>query len=885
MVDMVFGEGEFEFHLLLEFYASGNIILADASYKIVAILRSVEIPQGSSSTVAADGEITLKVGETYALELAKPFKPIEASDVQKCFEAAVKRENDDESAPKPAEESTPAEGGRKKKKKFDRNKGGKDMTVRKALKETFSSVYGPALVDHAAAASEFDCTVKVSSLESEDLQKCVESVLAGFRSAENIIQGIVSGSLKGGWITQTGMEAAESSNVVTYDEFVPFKFRHLSQEKPIMEFPCFNEAVDEFFSKIEAQKLMVKAKQAELNAEKKLENVKANHQAQISGFEQQAVQNSSVAAAIESNLYLVDTIIETVKSFVSSGMDWKDLWDLIVEETATGNAAARAIKGLKLQKNVITIELRTGEDEDDDSESDSDSEDEAENATQTSSVPNVILADVNIYKSAYANACEYYGERKTAEVKMEKTQMHAAKVYKNAERRIKADLESTKASINSIRTARKPFWFEKFNWFVSTENMLVICGKDAMQSDLILRKHLKETDIVVSNDSENAPVVIVKSPKWDGTPRYFPTDSDPLLTLQQAATASIAYSNAWEKKQVPTTCNGVDPDAQENEAFGINESLGTLSDHSVSGNAEVDDAEPREADKVQESEETKDAGEGVADHVDSGDDGNGENDENGDDSISIAESAAMSIATDTSSKRRLSARERRLAKKSADSKTYANNSQQGKPKESDAKASTKSNTGSAPLPRGKKSKLKKAKQKYADQDDEERELMLQILGSKSAKTAASSPAQDCQKTQGEKVSGDASASKNSKRNAAPRPAPTPKPKVDEYVHEDFDCLDSLTGQPLADDELLFAVPVCAPFTALTKYKYKIKLGPGPLKKGKAAKAAQHALSTGKVENETNVERQMIAGIPELEITAAMIGKVKIEGKVGGGGKK
>jgi hypothetical protein len=33
-------------------------------------------------------------------------------------------------------------------------------------------------------------------------------------------------------------------------------------------------------------------------------------------------------------------------------------------------------------------------------------------------------------------------------------------------------------------------------------------------------------------------------------------------------------------------------------------------------------------------------------------------------------------------------------------------------------------------------------------------------------------------------------------------------------------LDSLTGLPLPEDELLFAVPVCAPYTTLLNYKFK-----------------------------------------------------------------
>lgn len=52
---------------------------------------------------------------------------------------------------------------------------------------------------------------------------------------------------------------------------------------------------------------------------------------------------------------------------------------------------------------------------------------------------------------------------------------------------------------------------------------------------------------------------------------------------------------------------------------------------------------------------------------------------------------------------------------------------------------------------------------------------------------------------------------------------------------------ALTGQPLEEDELLYAVPMCAPYDAMAKCKYRVKLVPGPQKKGKAARQALEVL--------------------------------------------
>ena len=38
------------------------------------------------------------------------------------------------------------------------------------------------------------------------------------------------------------------------------------------------------------------------------------------------------------------------------------------------------------------------------------------------------------------------------------------------------------------------------------------------------------------------------------------------------------------------------------------------------------------------------------------------------------------------------------------------------------------------------------------------------------------------------------------------------------VPDDLSILDALTAIPVPDDELLYAVPVCAPYTTMTNYK-------------------------------------------------------------------
>jgi len=55
--------------------------------------------------------------------------------------------------------------------------------------------------------------------------------------------------------------------------------------------------------------------------------------------------------------------------------------------------------------------------------------------------------------------------------------------------------------------------------------------------------------------------------------------------------------------------------------------------------------------------------------------------------------------------------------------------------------------------------------------------------------------------------------------------------------EDVDVaeIDKLTGNPKPKDNLLFALPMLAPYSTIQSNKYKVKIQPGTMKRGKAGK--------------------------------------------------
>jgi len=83
----------------------------------------------------------------------------------------------------------------------------------------------------------------------------------------------------------------------------------------------------------------------------------------------------------------------------------------------------------------------------------------------------------------------------------------------------------------------KEEWYEKFRWFVSSDGFLVIGGKDAESNERIIRKHLKDGDIVFHADITGSPFVIVKNPEKKRIPEN---------TIREAAEFCACYSKAWK---------------------------------------------------------------------------------------------------------------------------------------------------------------------------------------------------------------------------------------------------------------------------------------------------------------------------------------------------
>ena len=234
------------------------------------------------------------------------------------------------------------------------------------------------------------------------------------------------------------------------------------------------------------------------------------------------------------------------------------------------------------------------------------------------------------------------------------------------------------------------------------------------------------------------------------------------------------------------------------------------------------------------------------------------------DSGSVIESEA---SKGTSNRRHLSAKERRLLKKgqpqnftqisgeatpevegSSDEEGVSVKEDAVLPAKAPATATSQASRATASqLPRGKRGKAKKLASKYAAQDEEDRALAMRLLGSKSGQQVAEAAAQEKRQKEAQaqadkqrrreqhlRVQAAGKAAEEARR-AALENAMEDDDEGDEVLKANLQNLDAFTGRPLPGDDLISAIPICAPWSALSTYKYKAKIQPGSTKRGKAVK--------------------------------------------------
>ncbi|KNA15242.1 hypothetical protein SOVF_100000 [Spinacia oleracea] len=527
-----FGLGGHAHYVILELYAQGNIVLTDSEFTVLTLLRSHRDD---------DKGFAIMSRHRYPIELCRTFERSTSSKLKDALAASYDQAEDEEikvidDGSTVLDTSKIKKSAKKGGKVPDTNKAGNDGS--RAKQRTLKIVlgeglgYGPQLSEHIILDAGLTPSMKVSKDNKLDEGK-VEVLGQAVSRFEDWLEDVIRGSkVPEGYILMQAMKSGgkdcgnikPESSIKIYDEYCPILLNQF-KSRDCLKFETFDAALDEFYSKIESQRSEQQQKAKEGSAMQKLDKIRMDQENRVVTLRKEVEQSVKMAQLIEYNLEDVDAAILAVRVALANGMNWEDLARMVKQEKKSGNPVAGLIDKLYLEKNCMTLLLSNNLDDMDDDE-------------KTLPADKV---EVDLSLTAHGNARRWYDMKKKQENKQDKTITAHEKAFKAAERKTRLQLSKEKA-VATISHMRKVHWFEKFNWFISSENYLVISGRDAQQNEMVVKRYMSKGDLYVHADMHGASTTVIKNHK--------PEQPVPPLTLNQAGCYTVCLSKAWDSKIV-----------------------------------------------------------------------------------------------------------------------------------------------------------------------------------------------------------------------------------------------------------------------------------------------------------------------------------------------
>ncbi len=139
---------------------------------------------------------------------------------------------------------------------------------------------------------------------------------------------------------------------------------------------------------------------------------------------------------------------------------------------------------------------------------------------------------IDYTKSAHENAGDYYNRAK----RLVQKRAGAEKAIKELERSLK---DAEKKALQKRQEVRKVIdtkkeWYESFHWFMTSDGLLAIGGRDARQNELMNSRHFTESDLFFHADVFGASVFILKEGLGAGQ-----------KSKEETAHFAACYSSAW----------------------------------------------------------------------------------------------------------------------------------------------------------------------------------------------------------------------------------------------------------------------------------------------------------------------------------------------------
>ena len=358
--------------------------------------------------------------------------------------------------------------------------------VRTLAKNGLGSLYAEEIIKRANENIDVDKNTPNSEITEEQI--------AGiFHAFKNLFDSLTQESIKPQIVKKDNKEDVVALDLKKYDEF----------EKTYYE--TFNEACDEFYSK-KVNTDIKNVKESAWNKKvNKFEKRLHLQEETLDNFYKTIEESQHKGEVIYSNYPTIENIINVVNQARSNDYSFKEIGKTLKKAKKDGMPEAQIYEGID-PMGVLTLNI---------------------DDTTLIIDPKLTIAE---------NAENYYEKGKKAKRKTKGALIAIENTKKQLEDiKAKKDIAMENIAVPKKRVKKNLKWYEKLRWFLSSDNVLVIGGRDANSNESIVKKYLEPNDIYLHADIHGASSTAIKlnGAKLNDT------------LLKESGEFAASFSSAW----------------------------------------------------------------------------------------------------------------------------------------------------------------------------------------------------------------------------------------------------------------------------------------------------------------------------------------------------
>ena len=360
--------------------------------------------------------------------------------------------------------------------------------VRTLARNGLGSLYAEEIIKRANEIIAID-----KNTPNKDITE--EQSIALYNSLKNLFDSLKNDSAKPQIVKNNSKEDVVPLDLINYEDF----------EKTYYE--SFNEACDEFYSK----KVNTDIKEIKENAWNKkvgkFEKRLKLQQETLDNFDKTITESTKKGEVIYSNYTTIENIINVVNTARSKDYSFKEIGKTLKKAKKEGMAEAQIYESID-KLGVLTLDIDN---------------------TKINIDPKLTIPE---------NAENYYEKAKKAKRKTKGALIAIENTKKQLEKiKAKKDVAMENIVVPKKRVKKNLKWYEKLRWFLSSDGVLVVGGRDANSNESVVKKYLEPNDIYLHADIHGATSTAIK---LNGNKL-----NDNLL--KESGEFAASFSSAWSK--------------------------------------------------------------------------------------------------------------------------------------------------------------------------------------------------------------------------------------------------------------------------------------------------------------------------------------------------